>query len=352
MLTLLSVMTTAQAACPPATPRDAMRIAETFLELAESGDAAPWNDRISEPLQFDSIIDGVEDAAGRLERVALTSTGEGARDAEPGFMDVAFDGTDVVFYLQPERAVVIDADRHVRLRRPRAGMHYARICADLHDAYTGARLLGIDARIASVAPGTKPVPAAIPAPTSATRDLKPTVRLGLSGQYSFALGPSEEPVVASAMGVAGYFDLELNPVLATRLDLRYNRAEGSPTEYRGASSTLTTDGLRFSLEARAQLQGTQLGVQGSLGPAFGVYTVCGTVGAYAVGCGEVGTELMLGAHASLHGTWTASAGGLGVFVGPDVEVYRRHSDPADPVLDVGVRLGVIFGRAKAGSRAR
>lgn len=346
MLVFLAMVSAAQAACPPASPADAAAIAETFLKLADSGEPGPWNDRISEPLQFDAILDGAEGAAERLDRVALVKTGAGSRHAEPGFMDVALAGADVVFYLQPDRAVVIDASRHVRIERPRTGTEYSRICANLHEAFEGARSYGLDARIASVVPGAHKAgfapPAPLPSPRS--RAVKPTVRVGLAGQYSVALGPTVEPVVGSAMGGAGYFDVEMTPILGVRLDLRYNREEGIPTEYRGATSTFTTSGFRFSLEGRAQLPTTPFALQGALGPAFGVYTVCGKVGSFTVGCEQVGTELMLGAHASLQGTWTAAGGGLGIFVGPDVEAYVRRTDPEDPVVEIGVRLGVIVGR--------
>ncbi len=344
MLVFLALVAAAQAACPPASPADAMAIADTFLQLAASGEAGPWNDRISEPLQFDGILDGGTDAAAQLERVALVKTGQGSHHAEPGFMDVAVDGADVVFYLQPDRAVSIDASRHVRIARPKSGTEYARICADLHEAYQAARPLGIDAKIASAVPGVQPTSSPAPKAPPTSRAAKPTVRVGLAGQYSVALGPLSEPVVESAMGGAAYFDIEMSPVLAVRVDTRYNRNEGIPVEFRGATSTFTTSGFRLSLEGRAQLPTRPFALQAALGPALGAYTVCGKVGSFSVGCDQVGTELLFGAHSSLQGTWTAAAGGLGIFVGPDVEAYMRPSDPEDPVVEFGVRLGMIVGR--------
>lgn len=348
MSLLLALVSAVYAACPPASGQDAMAIADTLLHAASTGEPGPWNDRVSEPIQFDGIIDGAEDPTAALANYSLATTGEGPRDQEPGFMDVALVGGEVWFYLQPDRVAVIDADRRVHVRKPKARTQYAQVCGDLHDAYQAARVQGIDRRIADFEPPTAPVqaPAAPPKSKRAPGPRQP-VTLGVGGAYSFAVGPVAEELVASAIGGQGYLDVELSPSFAIRSDLRYNSAEALAVELDGVAGTMTSSGFRFSPEARLRLPFANFALEGALGPSFGTYSLEWAFG----GIEHSAKEFVFGAHGSAQATWRPGAGGVGLYLGADAESYLHRSNVETPIVQVGVRLGVLFGSKKEVSRA-
>lgn len=348
MSLIVALVSTVYAACPPANGQDAMAIADTLLGLAASGESGAWNDRVSEPIQFDGIIDGSEDPQEALADHALATTGEGPRDQEPGFMDAAIVGGEVWFYLQPDRAAVIDAGRRVHIRKPKARTQYVQLCGDLHDAYEAARVQGIDRRIAEFEPPTAPTGKAPVAPT-AKRPPGPRqpITLGLGGAYSFAVGPVAEDLVASAIGGQGYLDVELSPVLAVRTDLRYNSAEALAVELDGVAGTMTSSGFRFSPEARLRLTIGIFALEGALGPSFGTYSLDWAFG----GIKHAAKEFVFGAHGSAQATWRPGAGGVGLYLGADAEAYLHRSNVETPIVQVGVRLGVLFGSKKEVNRA-
>ncbi len=348
MSLLLALVSTLYAACPPANGEDALAIADTLLGLAASGEPGPWNDRVSEPIQFDGIIDGAEDPQAALTDYALATTGEGPRDQEPGFMDAALVGGEVWFYLQPDRVAVIDAERRVRIRKPKSRTQYAQLCGDLHDAYQAARVKGIDRRIAEFEPAATARPQASVAP-AAKRPPGPRqpVTLGLGGAYSFALGPVAEDLVASAAGGQGYLDVELSPTFAVRTDLRYNSAEALAVELDGVAGTMTSSGFRFSPEARLRVPIAIFALEGAIGPSFGTYSLDWAFG----GITHSAQEFVFGAHGSAQTTWRPGAGGVGLYLGADAEAYLHRSNVETPIVQVGVRLGVLFGSKKEVNRA-